>query len=193
MGATGAEVSLEAEFIKTHEGGKRKVQKVQKLQKDRMGVLFVKDHVILTALHALQEPLREWALAWVQGEGSSKVLRRTLFFRKFRPVVSLGFELDLNARACFLGSPNLFSLGPKFQPLVGIQAFFVHGLFAARLNGQFKTDAIGVKEVNALKDMVIGHAQHLNAMGLQPRFGALEFLDGVDPERNVIDPSWRVR
>jgi len=97
MGATGAVDSLEAEFIKTHEGGKRKVQKVQKLQKDRMGVLFVKDHVILTVLHALQEALREWALVWVQGAGSPKLFRRTLLFRKFRPVVSLRFELDLNA------------------------------------------------------------------------------------------------
>ena len=157
-----------------------------------MGVLFVKDQGILTVLHALQAALKEWALACVQGAGSSKVLHRTLGFRKFRPVVSLGLELDLSTCGCFLGSPNLFSLGPKFQPFVGIQAFFVHGLFAACLNGQFKSDAIGVKEVNALKDMVIGHAQHVNAVSLQPGFGALEFIDGVDPERNVIDPGGRV-
>jgi hypothetical protein len=76
---------------------KEKYKKYKNYKRTVWGVLFVKDHVILTALHALQEPLREWALACVQGEGSSKVLRRTLFFRKFRPVVSLRFELALNA------------------------------------------------------------------------------------------------
>ena len=49
-------------------------------------------------------------------------------------------------------------------PLHFVQSF-VH-LGSAGVGGQFQAVTVGVKEVNALEDGVVGGAQHFNAIGL---------------------------
>ncbi len=69
------------------------------------------------------------------------------------------------------------------------QTLFVHGLFAACLNRQFEPNTIRVKEIDAFEHMVIGHAQDLNAVGLQTDLGILKLRLGVYSKGDVVDPN----
>ncbi|MCY1556575.1 hypothetical protein D9M68_933350 [compost metagenome] len=40
--------------------------------------------------------------------------------------------------------------------------------------------------------MVVGHAQHLDAVGLQAGLGVFQLFDGVDTKADVVDPLGRV-
>ena len=90
---------------------------------------------------------------------------------KLWAVVHFGLELDSMGRVLVFKPPGGFPSTPCLQALVHIQAFFGHLCWGAGLNGQLHANTIGVKEINAFKDMVVGHAEHLNAVGLQSLFG----------------------
>ena len=52
--------------------------------------------------------------------------------------------------------------------------------------------AVGVEEINGFEDGVIGHADDINATGLQTGLGRLEFVQAVYLESNVLHPVWRI-
>ena len=71
-------------------------------------------------------------------------------------------------------------------------AFFLHLHLVGQLGGQLQPHTVRVKKVNAFENMVVGHAQHGNALGLKPGFHGLQLGHGVDAKRNVIHPQRRI-
>ena len=52
--------------------------------------------------------------------------------------------------------------------------------------------AVGVEEINGFEYRVIGHANHVDATGLQTGLGRLEFVQTVYLESNVLHPVRRI-
>ena len=75
---------------------------------------------------------------------------------------------------------------------MGGLAFFHHLHLVGQLGRELQPDAVGVEEVDAFENVVVGHAQHFNAPGLQAGLGVFQLLDRVDAEADVVDPLGRV-
>ena len=67
-----------------------------------------------------------------------------------------------------------------------------HLKFIGQLCGELKSHAIRVKEINAFKDVMICHPQHLKAIRLKPRFHVQQRLHRVHAKRDVVDPQRRI-
>ncbi len=63
----------------------------------------------------------------------------------------------------------------------------------AQLVRELEAVAVRVEEVDRLDEVVVGHADHGNAVRLEAGLGALHFLDAVHAQRDVVHPGWRVR
>ena len=68
-----------------------------------------------------------------------------------------------------------------------------HCLFLGIRARQFDAVAIGVEEVDRVKDRMIGHAQDLDAPGFEMFLEVNQFRPVLDLEGDVLDPGRRVR
>ena len=71
---------------------------------------------------------------------------------------------------------------------MGRLALLQHLEFIGQLRREFKADAIGVKEINAFENVVVGDAQHFILFGLQAGFHVDQGLHVVHPKGDVVDP-----
>ena len=108
---------------------------------------------------------------------------------KLWSIVHLRLEFGPLAWVGVFKAPGCFPGTPRVQSLMHIFALFGHLRGCTRLHCQFQSNAIGVKEINALENMVVGHPQHLNAVGMQTLFGVFQLQLGVHAKRNVVDPN----
>ncbi len=122
-------------------------------------------------------------MAPVSGGGARHVLR---------PVVGLGLERGRRLAFGALAAPLLLAGRPFGKALVGHLAVLGHVLLVGQLGGQLEPDAVRVEEIDALEDVVVGHAEHLDAVRLQAGLGVFQFLDRIDAEGDVVDPGGRV-
>ena len=106
-----------------------------------------------------------------------------------RPVVVLGLEGPAAGAGGAFRTPLLLARGPFGQAGVGRGAFACHLHLVGQLGRQLQADAVGVEEVDALEDVVVGHAQHFHAVGLQPGLGVFQLLHAVHAEGDVVDPQ----
>ena len=72
---------------------------------------------------------------------------------------------------------------------MGHGTVFGHLFFVGHLCRQFQADAVGVEEINALEDVVVGHPQYFHAVGLQAGLGVFQLLHGVHAKGDVVDPQ----
>ena len=69
-------------------------------------------------------------------------------------------------------------------------AFFLfHVLRRSDPHGQLQPDAVGVEKIDRVDEVVVSHAQHLDAGGFQPRLGGLQVGGRIHLERDVVDPG----
>src|SRR6218665_43291 len=93
-----------------------------------------------------------------------------------RPVVLPGPQRCWRVARRAVLAPLPFARRPFAQASVGDAAVPGHLLGVGQLDRQFQADAVGVEEVDALEDMVVGHAEHLDAMRLQALARVLQLL-----------------
>jgi hypothetical protein len=108
------------------------------------------------------------------------------------PVVLLRLERRGGPALGAFAAPLLLAGVPLGQARVRGLAFLQHLERIGELRGELQADAVGVEEIDALEDVVVGHAQHLDAAGLQPGLGVFQLLLGVHAEADVVDPFRRV-
>ena len=72
------------------------------------------------------------------------------------------------------------------------RAVLVHLRLVGQLRRQLQPDPVRVKKVNALENIVVGHAQHFYAVSLKSGFHRLQIRNAVYPKRNMVDPQGRV-
>ena len=86
------------------------------------------------------------------------------------PVVLLRLERRGGlARGAFL-APLFFARVPFGQARMCGLALGQHLELVGQLGREFEADAVRIEEVDALEDVVVGHAQHLDAMRLQAAY-----------------------
>ena len=108
-------------------------------------------------------------------------------------IVLLWFELVGAARIGRAFGPPLVLAGRPFvQTLAGKGAFLLHCLRRGDLIRQLEPHAVGVKKVNALKDVVISHTDDIDAVSLQAGFHRRQICECGYRKCDVVDPSRRI-
>ena len=108
-------------------------------------------------------------------------------------IVLLRFELVGAARIGRAFGPPLVLAGRPFvQTLAGKGAFLLHCLHRGDLIRQLEPHAVGVKKVNALKDVVISHTDNIDTVCLQTGFHRRQICECGYRKCDVVDPSRRI-
>ena len=92
-----------------------------------------------------------------------------------------------------LTPPLAFPLCPLVEPRARRFAFFLHLHFRSELRSQLETNTVRVEEIDRLENMVVGDAKHFNAVRFQPRLQSRQLFDGINAQRDVVDPLGGVR
>jgi len=58
--------------------------------------------------------------------------------------------------------------------------------------GQLQANPVRIEEIDRVDEFVIGDTENWNAFGFEAQLGILQFVDGTNSERQMVDPRRRV-